>query len=882
MKKRFLLILSALLLWVLACPAAAEDAIKVDLYVRSGAGESVLPDYPDLSGRIGEGLTLEDFNVTYSSPAADLTVDPTSGLITVAEGKQFASWMKVYITYKPKVAGVGTMTTFYFEVYAGRSLKWIKPASTDVLLGLDQEYRAVQIEENTFYIVDSLKVREGYDTSVVEVVLPYRSDDAKYRTMRLIPKGVGETTITIYGYNGVSADVHVKVCEPITGLSFAKDVFYCYEGEAIPLGLKLGEGDVERALIFDRFTINGNHGAAGKYFTDANGVLGRFCADKFGDYSISATSYNGFSASTTVKVYQKEPARSIVAAKDLIRVGDTVELNTFDADGNGVRAMNFSITRGAELASIRENKLTAKGAGEVEVTVTNYDGSTCSQVFLIEAYPTEILLNAAELTLEIGEKFELSVGFDQGTLDYALRVESQDIVYGELAPVRVEGNTIIAQNPGDAKVKVYAGTLVAEVRVTVPDSDKALTLVMPPEPFAVGDSFQLYVKDRAGQIYPAAFSTNLSKETGVITRAGYFTANGPGEFSVRVQLEDGRRLNDIISVRKMPKWLKHDAVVVRKSGNAWLGVTSDVGAIDYYDLNVTVADERIVKINASQILPQKTGKTTVTVASVYNPDVTATFTVEVISDSSALYIGVTSMRVPCGSARYLPVVTNENGTEVKVTWEITHNNPGEGNPEESGFILDGDVIECTWPTASCEVTGSLKGGSKKVKVSVSGYELPTSIAIEPAQIWLDIGEQQTVELTTGDKHGGFGGVYWVAEVDGVASFTEVVEGKTNTITALQAGTTRVAAVLENGVTAICTVNVYDPDIRLPGDVNEDGRVDARDALLVMQYDAGWRVSINGWQGDVNADGKTDLADAVLIFQYSSGLDVQLKQYIPTK
>ena len=158
MTKRFMLILAALLLLMLARPASAEDAIKIDLYVRSGAGESVQPDYPDLSALIGEGLTIDDFNVTYSSPAADLTVDPTTGLITVAENKQFASWMKVYITYKPKVAGVGTMTTFYFEVYAGRSLKWIKPASTDVVLGLDQEYRAVQIEENTYYIVDSLKV----------------------------------------------------------------------------------------------------------------------------------------------------------------------------------------------------------------------------------------------------------------------------------------------------------------------------------------------------------------------------------------------------------------------------------------------------------------------------------------------------------------------------------------------------------------------------------------------------------------------------------------------------------------------------------------------------------------------------------------------------
>lgn len=880
MTKRFMLILAALLLLMLACPASAEDAIKIDLYVRSGAGESVLPDYPDLSARIGEGLTKDDFNVTYSTDHPDLTVEPTTGLITVAADKQFTSWMKVYITYKPKVAGVGTMTTFYFEVYAGRSLKSIVPSTNDVVLGLDQAYGSVRLEENTSYIVDSLKVRSDYDTSVVEVNLPYRSDDAKHRTMRLIPKGVGETTVTIYGYNGVSADVHVKVCEPITELSFARDVFYCYEGEAISLGLKLGEGDVERAAVFSRFTVNGNHGK-GEYFQGTDGVIGKFCADTPGDYWIQLTSYNGLEASATVKVYPKKNVTDIAVANEVIRVGETVEILTYDASGNAMRAKNIAVTRGGELASIRENKLTAKGTGEIEITVTNYDGSTCSRTFRIEAYPTEILLNAEELTLEIGEKFELSVGFDQGELDYAVRAGEQDYVYQVLGAVRVEGNTIIAQNPGKAKVHVYAGTLTATVEVTVPESDKALTLVMPPEPFAVGDSFQLYVKDRAGQIYPAAFSTYAGEATGVITRAGYFTATGPGEFQVLVKLEDGRRMEDNISVRKMPKWLEHNAVVVRKSDSVWMGVTSEVGVIDYWELNVAVADERIVKFEKGWLKPQKTGKTTVTVSSIYDETVTTTFTVKVISDTTKLYIGSTTLSVPCGSARYLPVVTDGDGDVVAMKWEITHNNPGDGNPEKSGFVLEGETIRCTWPEASCELTGTIKGGSEYVVVTVKGYNLPENIAIEPAQIWLEVGQSQRVQLTTDDKHGGFGGVLWAAENDGIVSFAEIVEGSANTVLARKPGTTRLAAVLENGAAAVCTVHVYDPQIRLPGDVNEDGAVDARDALLVMQHDAGWRVSINGWQGDVNADGKTDLADAVLIFQYSAGLDVQLKQYIPT-
>ncbi len=64
--------------------------------------------------------------------------------------------------------------------------------------------------------------------------------------------------------------------------------------------------------------------------------------------------------------------------------------------------------------------------------------------------------------------------------------------------------------------------------------------------------------------------------------------------------------------------------------------------------------------------------------------------------------------------------------------------------------------------------------------------------------------------------------------------------------------------------------------RVPGDVNGDGKVDAKDGLLVMQYDAGWNVSIDPDNADVNANGAADLGDAVLIFQYAAGQEVTLK------
>jgi len=55
-----------------------------------------------------------------------------------------------------------------------------------------------------------------------------------------------------------------------------------------------------------------------------------------------------------------------------------------------------------------------------------------------------------------------------------------------------------------------------------------------------------------------------------------------------------------------------------------------------------------------------------------------------------------------------------------------------------------------------------------------------------------------------------------------------------------------------------------------GDANKDGRTNAIDAALVLQYSAGLLPSINP-SSDVNGDGTTNAIDAAVILQYAAGL-----------
>lgn len=63
---------------------------------------------------------------------------------------------------------------------------------------------------------------------------------------------------------------------------------------------------------------------------------------------------------------------------------------------------------------------------------------------------------------------------------------------------------------------------------------------------------------------------------------------------------------------------------------------------------------------------------------------------------------------------------------------------------------------------------------------------------------------------------------------------------------------------------------------IPGDVNEDGKVNIRDLGLVQQSLNGWNVTLNTDAADVNRDGKVNIRDLGLIQQYLNGWNVELK------
>ena len=62
---------------------------------------------------------------------------------------------------------------------------------------------------------------------------------------------------------------------------------------------------------------------------------------------------------------------------------------------------------------------------------------------------------------------------------------------------------------------------------------------------------------------------------------------------------------------------------------------------------------------------------------------------------------------------------------------------------------------------------------------------------------------------------------------------------------------------------------------VPGDINGDGKVNAKDATRLFQYIAGWNVEINEKALDTNGDGKVNAKDATRLFQSVAGWKVEI-------
>lgn len=189
-------------------------------------------------------------------------------------------------------------------------------------------------------------------------------------------------------------------------------------------------------------------------------------------------------------------------------------------------------------------------------------------------------------------------------------------------------------------------------------------------------------------------------------------------------------------------------------------------------------------------------------------------------------------------------------------------------------VVEKDGYTSTWTTETASLTGAPEVTNPRLTASVNSTRIALGDAV--TMTWAMSGGSGTLNKTDA----GSSYLKW-KKADGTVVKTETVTRITgsSTFTPEAEGTYFCELVLTDGYNQRIswqseTITVSQT-VRLPGDADNNGVVNLYDALLVMQYDAGWSVALNKSNADVNASGGVDMNDALLILRHGAGEDVVL-------
>lgn len=167
----------------------------------------------------------------------------------------------------------------------------------------------------------------------------------------------------------------------------------------------------------------------------------------------------------------------------------------------------------------------------------------------------------------------------------------------------------------------------------------------------------------------------------------------------------------------------------------------------------------------------------------------------------------------------------------------------------------GEITDYTYRSAFKSIYGS----SEEINI-----KYPESVTLDKKNVTLGVGQQVNLKTVFGGENVTEIAVKFSSSSNNIASVDQY-----GTVIALKEGSATITVTTLNGKTATCTVKVTKGIL---GDVNQDGKVNARDAKMVLQYFNG-NITLSEVQktlADVNGDGKINARDAKLILQIFNG------------
>ena len=531
----------------------------------------------------------------------------------------------------------------------------------------------------------------------------------------------GTATLTVKTYNGLKATCPVTVKKAPYDLALALDAE------------TLGVGEEGAALL----TMAEDAAGRATFVSDKPGVVevdpatGALRAVKKGTAVITATAYNGASASATVTVKKAPKQVTLKPAEMTLGVGMQLPIRAVLNSGS---AGSIRLTSAKKrVATVKNGVVKGVKAGETVIRAETYNGLTAECAVVVKPAPTSVTLPAETIYIGLGETLTLTpdVGDSASTFTYTSSNKSRVRAY---ADGRIKG---LKTGSAYVKVKTYNGKS-CRAKIVVRKAPEWVKITPRKAGMAVGEVVQLTAKlpsKRAGKVTFASSKPDVAQ---VDAQTGTVTALAAGSATITAEAFNGVRAKCKITVYPQPEWIEvGDTSLKLGVGQVWpLSVEISPGSRS--PIAYESADSAVARVNAEGVITAVgEGRTEISV-NTNAEGVSAKVTVKVVPAPDTMRLRKKKVTLNVGETYTIKPVL-PSGTAAGYTYET----------EDAGIAAvseSGEVFAAGRGATTITVT-THNGLTATMTVKVYDPTYPESVTITNAPIEMTVGDTLQLELT---------------------------------------------------------------------------------------------------------------------------------------
>ena len=325
---------------------------------------------------------------------------------------------------------------------------------------------------------------------------------------------------------------------------------------------------------------------------------GEIIAAGTGTAQITAKTPGGTKAVCNITVGYAPSSIVINKTKLVLGVGEKFNLNSYLPSGCASYNTAYSTNNAAVADVVKDNGLvTAKAVGTAKITVKTYNGKTAVCVINVKKAPKSISLNKKQITLGIGERFDLNSSLPSDCGAYSVAYSTNN---AKTADVKRAGGLVTAKAVGTAKitVKTYNGK-TAVCTFTVKPQAKSVTLNSKEIVMYVGETFDLnssIPKNTAA--YYRLYSTSNAKTATVTRGGGIVKALKVGTATISCTLSNGKKAICKVYIMSSSKKIANVPLIGQQKLPTGCETCSAVMLLNYYGYNISetsFADKYLIK-----------------------------------------------------------------------------------------------------------------------------------------------------------------------------------------------------------------------------------------------------------------------------------------------